>query len=88
MVDFYVKEHIDKAVVITTTNWLGGKNLFLGWSYIVVGVICLLFAIVFIVKQLTCPRKLGDVKYLKLDLRVCLKNRFERMKEEDEKNRM
>lgn len=72
MVDFYVKEHIDKAVVITTTNWLGGKNLFLGWSYIVVGAICLLFAIVFIVKQLTCPRKLGDVKYLKLDLRVCL----------------
>ena len=67
-----MKEHIDKAVVITTTNWLGGKNLFLGWSYIVVGAICLLFAIVFIVKQLTCPRKLGDVKYLKLDLRVCL----------------
>lgn len=81
-----MKEHIDKAVVITTTNWLGGKNLFLGWSYIVVGAICLLFAIVFIVKQLTCPRKLGDVKYLKLDLRVCLiesVQKNEAMKEEE-----
>ena len=66
-----MKEQIEKAVVITTTNWLGGKNFFLGWSYIVVGILCLLFAIVFIVKQLTCPRKLGDVKYLKLDLSVC-----------------
>lgn len=46
----------EKALVITTTNWLGGKNLFLGWGYIVVGIVCLLFAIVFIVKQLTCPR--------------------------------
>lgn len=46
----------DKALVLTTTNWLGGKNTFLGIAYIVVGVICLVFAAVFIVKQMTCPR--------------------------------
>lgn len=43
-------------MVITTTNWLGGKNLFLGWGYIAVGIVCIIFAVVFIVKQLTCPR--------------------------------
>ena len=43
-------------MVITTTNWLGGKNLFLGWGYIAVGIVCIIFAIVFIVRQLTCPR--------------------------------
>lgn len=78
-----MKEHIDKAVVITTTNWLGGKNYFLGWSYIVVGIICLLFAIAFIVKQLTCPRKLGDVKYLKLDLRVCFETVYKGKEKEN-----
>lgn len=55
-IDFFVSDTTEKALVITTTNWLGGKNLFLGWGYIVVGIVCLLFAIVFIVKQLTCPR--------------------------------
>lgn len=75
-VDFFVKGHMEKALVITTTNWLGGKNDFLGWSYIVVGIICLIFAIVFIIKQLTCPRKLGDIKYLKMDFRVSLTNLF------------
>ena len=47
---------MEKALVVTTTNWLGGRNLFLGWSDVGVGVFCLLFAIAFIVKQLTCPR--------------------------------
>lgn len=80
-IDFFVSDTTEKALVITTTNWLGGKNLFLGWGYIVVGIVCLLFAIVFIVKQLTCPRwvkwmpvmnrKMGDIRYLKMDWSVC-----------------
>ena len=55
-VDFFVSDTTEKAIVLTTTNWLGGKNLFLGWGYIVVGAICIVFAVVVIVKQLTCPR--------------------------------
>ena len=64
--DFYVDD-LEKTLILTTTNWLGGRNYFLGWGYISVGVFCILFAIAFIIKQFTCPRKLGDTKYLKLD---------------------
>ena len=54
-IDYYVP-YSDKSLIITTTNWLGGRNRFLGVAYIVVGVICLIFALVFVIKQLTCPR--------------------------------
>lgn len=54
-IDFYVTD-VEKALVLTTTNWLGGKNYFLGWSYIGVGIFCILFAIAFVIKQMTCPR--------------------------------
>lgn len=53
--DYYVP-YSDKSLILTTTNWLGGRNHFLGIAYITVGVICIIFAIVFIIKQLTCPR--------------------------------
>jgi len=36
-----------KSFVISTTNALGGKNYFLAICYIVVGVLCMLFAIIF-----------------------------------------
>ena len=55
MIDSYVP-YSDKSLIITTTNWLGGRNHFLGIAYITVGGICIVFAIVFIIKQLTCPR--------------------------------
>ena len=54
-IDYYVP-YSDKALILTTTNWLGGRNQFLGIAYIVVGVICLIFALIFVIKQLTCPR--------------------------------
>ena len=54
-VDFF-ESNMEKALVVTTTNWLGGRNLFLGWAYVGVGIFCLLFAVAFVVKQLTCPR--------------------------------
>lgn len=54
-IDYYVP-YSDKALIITTTNWLGGRNEFLGIAYIVVGIICLIFALIFVIKQLTCPR--------------------------------
>ncbi|CAG5113484.1 Oidioi.mRNA.OKI2018_I69.chr2.g7588.t1.cds [Oikopleura dioica] len=30
-----------KFFVLATTSWIGGKNLFLGWTYAIVGAICL-----------------------------------------------
>jgi len=36
-----------KSFVLSTTNALGGKNYFLAICYIVVGVLCILFAFIF-----------------------------------------
>jgi hypothetical protein len=38
-----------KTFVLSTTNALGGKNYFLAICYIVVGALCLIFAIIFLV---------------------------------------
>jgi len=53
----------EKAVVLSTISWLGGKNPFLGYAYIVVGALCLLLALAFGVKHKVSPRKLGDMRY-------------------------
>jgi len=53
-----------KSVVLSTTSWIGGKNTFLGWSYIAVGIACFVQGIAFALKQKISPRKLGDPKYL------------------------
>ncbi|KAI9218173.1 CDC50/LEM3 family [Blastocladiella britannica] len=53
-----------KSLVISTVSFMGGKNPFLGLAYIVVGGICILLAIVFAVRHMTSPRKLGDHTYL------------------------
>ena len=39
----------NKSFVLSTTNALGGKNYFLAICYIVVGSLCLIFAIIFLV---------------------------------------
>jgi hypothetical protein len=46
-----------KKIVLSTTTWIGGKNQFLGWTYIVVAIICLLLAIAFFLKQSLNPRE-------------------------------
>lgn len=38
-----------KSFVLSTTNALGGKNYFLAICYIVVGSLCLVFALIFLV---------------------------------------
>lgn len=38
-----------KSFVLSTTNALGGKNYFLAICYIVVGSLCIVFAIIFLV---------------------------------------
>eukprot|EP00026_Physarum_polycephalum_P010498 Phypoly_transcript_10662.p1 GENE.Phypoly_transcript_10662~~Phypoly_transcript_10662.p1 ORF type:complete len:312 (+),score=34.73 Phypoly_transcript_10662:142-1077(+) len=53
-----------KHIVLSTTTWIGGRNPFLGYAYIVVGAICFILGIVFGVKHKVAPRKLGDTKYL------------------------
>lgn len=53
-----------KHVVLSTTSWIGGKNPFLGYAYIVVGAICFVLGIIFFIKHKIAPRKLGDTKYL------------------------
>merc|ERR1711871_988642 len=49
----------EKALVITTLSSVGGKNPFLGIAYMVVGVLCIILALLFGVKQVMSPRKLG-----------------------------
>ncbi|EER05111.1 hypothetical protein Pmar_PMAR026545 [Perkinsus marinus ATCC 50983] len=53
-----------KSIVIATTTWAGGKNGILGYSYIVVGVVCGVFAIVFAITYLRKKNRLGDSDYL------------------------
>jgi len=53
-----------KFVVLSTTSWIGGKNAFLGWAYIVVGIVCFVQGVAFAIKHKISPRKLGDTKYL------------------------
>eukprot|EP01012_Entosiphon_sulcatum_P021708 TRINITY_DN2656_c0_g1_i1.p2 TRINITY_DN2656_c0_g1~~TRINITY_DN2656_c0_g1_i1.p2 ORF type:complete len:353 (-),score=58.04 TRINITY_DN2656_c0_g1_i1:2171-3229(-) len=41
-----------KFVILSTTTWIGGKNYFLGTAYVVVGCLCFLLALVFVIKHL------------------------------------
>ena len=42
-----------KQFIISTTSWMGGKNPFLGWSYIAVGTICFLICLTFLILDRT-----------------------------------
>lgn len=54
----------EKAVVFSTTSWLGGKNDFLGIAYLTVGCLCIALGAVFWIKHCVSPRPLGDMQYL------------------------
>ena len=43
---------------------MGGKNGFLGWAYLVVGVVCIVLALAFAVKLRLAPRALGTAAYV------------------------
>jgi len=54
-----------KFIVFATTSWLGGRNPFLGYSYIVVGSISFFQGILFLIKHVVSPRRVGDTSFLK-----------------------
>ncbi|KAJ3097295.1 hypothetical protein HDU96_000426 [Phlyctochytrium bullatum] len=53
-----------KAVVLSNVSILGGKNNFLGVAYIVVGALCWVLGIIFLLRHMIKPRKPGDYTYL------------------------
>jgi cell cycle control protein 50 len=52
-----------KSVVLSTTSWMGSKNEFQGWAFIVVGALSFLLAVLFLIKQTVSPRPLGDMTF-------------------------
>jgi hypothetical protein len=53
-----------KKLVLSTASWIGGRNDFLGISYIVVGCATILMGLVFLYVHWKNPRPLGDRSYL------------------------
>lgn len=53
-----------KSIVLSTRTVIGGRNPFLGIAYIVVGGLCFVLGLLFLIKHIVKPRKLGDHSYL------------------------
>ncbi|XP_010923823.1 putative ALA-interacting subunit 2 isoform X2 [Elaeis guineensis] len=53
-----------KKIVLTTSNWLGGKNGFLGMAYIAIGTSFVLISVLFALIHVKYPRPRGDPTYL------------------------
>lgn len=53
-----------KSLVISNTSWIGGKNTFLGYAYIIAGTVFLTLGAIFLTRHLVAPRRLGDVSFL------------------------
>lgn len=51
-----------KRFVISQTNTFGGKNIFLGACYIVVGSLCIVAAIVFLIRKLVRSKGILEAK--------------------------
>jgi len=54
-----------KALILSTTNSLGGKNTYLGNCFVGFGIFCAIVGSLFLAKIVLKPRLLGDTQYLK-----------------------
>jgi len=54
-----------KSLVVTESSYMGGRNDFVGWLYIGVGIFCAVAGIFFSIIQVVAPRKLGDKRFLR-----------------------
>ncbi|KAJ5072713.1 cell cycle control protein [Anaeramoeba ignava] len=53
-----------KTIILTTTSWAGGKNIFLGSAYLALGSFIIGIGIFCLITHLVAPRKLADTTYL------------------------
>ncbi|KAI7897015.1 ligand-effect modulator 3 family [Mucor mucedo] len=53
-----------KWLVLSTTTALGGRNPYLGIAFMSIGALCIVLGILFTLRHLIKPRKLGDESYL------------------------
>lgn len=53
-----------KSFKLTTTEWNGGKNFYLGVAELAVGVILLFLCAFVCLKEIFWPRQLGNIAYL------------------------
>lgn len=54
-----------KSLVVTESSYMGGRNDFVGWLYIGVGIFCAVAGIFFSIIHVVAPRKLGDKRFLR-----------------------
>eukprot|EP00002_Diphylleia_rotans_P000390 TRINITY_DN10209_c0_g1_i1.p1 TRINITY_DN10209_c0_g1~~TRINITY_DN10209_c0_g1_i1.p1 ORF type:complete len:330 (-),score=50.74 TRINITY_DN10209_c0_g1_i1:166-1155(-) len=50
----------EKAVLLSTMEWMGGQNKFLGWAYVGIAAIFFVFGVVFLWISIHPPRAIGD----------------------------
>lgn len=53
-----------KYIFLSQRSALGGKNFFLGYSWIACGAVCIILAVSLLVVNLVKPRRAGDVNFL------------------------
>ena len=53
-----------RAIVLTTTSGLGSGSYFISTAYMLVGGISLIFATIFLLHMLICPRPYADLSYV------------------------
>jgi hypothetical protein len=52
----------EKRMVLSTTKWIGGKNVFLGATYLVLGCLIFVVATIFLILHMFRPRTENDLK--------------------------
>jgi LEM3 (ligand-effect modulator 3) family / CDC50 family len=65
VIDYPVRSYSGtKSIVISTVSWIGGKNPFLGWAYVVASSIFVVLSIAGTIRHIMKPRRLGDMSLL------------------------